>query len=252
MKTDKVVIITGASRGIGRATALLFAKNGYSIVITARDAVSLSEVAEEARSFEAKVLCVAGDITESACRDQIVNETINIFGRIDVLINNAGGGSPLRGALEIDYNSWRQTFSLNLESAFLITQKVLPYMQKARRGRIVNVSSLAGRDRSILAGPDYAAAKAGMISLTRQLAYEFGPYGICVNSVAPGVTASERVEAKWNMRSDAERNEILETIPLRRIAQLEEIAKPILFLASDMASYITGATLDVNGGAYMN
>jgi len=141
--------------------------------------------------------------------------------------------------------------ALNLKSAFLCVRAAAPFMKSQKYGRIVNVSSFAGRNYSRLSGPHYGAAKAGLQGFTKHMAVELGPFGICTNAVAPSVVLTERVRKRWEARSEEDRNRILAGIPLGRLAQPEEVASVIAFLASDDASYVNGVCLDINGGSYM-
>lgn len=244
-------IITGASTGIGKATALLFAKNGYSLVLNARNEANLKDVQAELEELGNQVIIVCGDVSKEQTQDKIVAAALAKFGHVDVLINNAGGGMHLENWETLTLEQWNDTFRANLDACFWLSRKVLTNMRKRGKGRIVNVSSLAGRQYSLLAGIDYASAKAGLIGMTRQLAMEVGPYGINVNAVAPGITFTERIRNKWENKSEEEQTALLANIPLRKAATPREIAAPIYFLASEDASYITGATLDVNGGVFM-
>jgi NAD(P)-dependent dehydrogenase (short-subunit alcohol dehydrogenase family) len=171
---------------------------------------------------------------------------------VDILVNNAGGGTSLRYLEEVTEDDWKLTIDSNLKSAFLCCRAVTPPMKRQRYGRIVNVSSVAGRNVSRLSGPQYSSAKAGMLGLSRHLAQDLGPFGITVNAVAPGPTLVDRVAKKWALRSEADRAHILSNIPLGRLAEPEEVATVIAFLASDDARYVTGVTIDVNGGSFMS
>ena len=183
---------------------------------------------------------------------RLINETLGTFGTVDILVNNAGGGGPPWPLEQIDLDAWEREIRVNLTGAFLCSRAAIGEMKKKGWGRIINMSSQAGRSGSELAGLTYASAKAGILGFTRQLARQVAPYGILVNAVAPGVIMSgERIEKKWQERSEAERQEMLRAIPLGRIGTPEDVVPVVLFLASEGAGYITGAVIDVNGGRFM-
>jgi 3-oxoacyl-[acyl-carrier protein] reductase len=250
--SGKVAIVTGSSDGIGKAAALIFAREGGQVVLNARGRDRLEAARAEVQASGKPPLIVAGNAGESAVADRLVGETLQQFGRIDVLVNNAGGGSSLRFLEEVTEEDWDQVVDSNLKSAFLCCRAVTPAMKRQRYGRIVNVSSVAGRNVSRLSGPQYSSAKAGMLGLSRHLAQDLGPFGITVNAVAPGPTLVDRVAKKWARRPEADRAHILSNIPLGRLAEPEEVATVIAFLASDDARYVTGVTIDVNGGSFMS
>lgn len=247
----KTAIVTGSSRGIGRAIALAMAKEGAQVVVNGRNK-DVEAVAEEIHSSGGKALTIMADVTKELDAQRLADDTLQAFGSIDILVNNAGGGSPRILIEDIQTELWEQQIMVNLTAAFLCSRAVIPQMKKQGSGRIINMSSQGGRSSSEMAAIPYASAKAGLLGFNRQLAREVGPYGILVNSVAPGVVLSgERMEKKWVARSDAERQEMLKAIPLGRLGKVEEIASVVVFLASEEASYISGAVIDVNGGRYM-
>ena len=179
---------------------------------------------------------------------QAVDTVVARWSRIDVLVNNAGGFSVMRRIEEIPDEEWDAILRFNLTSAFLCTKAVLPVMKRQGAGRIVNRSSIVGRGGAVTVTAHYAAAKAGVLGFTRQLAREVGPDGITVNAVAPGTVGTERFK---KLRNPEEAKTMAAAVPLRRSAEPEEIADSILFLASDVARYINGATIDINGGLVM-
>lgn len=247
----KTAIVTGSSRGIGRAIALAMAKEGAQIVVNGRNK-DVEPVAEAIHSSGGKALAIMADVTKELDAQRLADSTLRAFGSIDILVNNAGGGSPKILIEDIQIELWEQQIMVNLTGAFLCSRAVIPQMKKQGSGRIINMSSQGGRSGSEMAATPYASAKAGLLGFTRQLAREAGPHGILVNSVAPGVILSgERMEKKWVARTDAERQEMLKAIPLGRLGKVEEIASVVVFLASEEASYISGAVIDVNGGRYM-
>jgi 3-oxoacyl-[acyl-carrier protein] reductase len=178
----------------------------------------------------------------------VVDAAVGRWGRVDVLVNNAGGFATIRATEDITDAEWESILRSNLTSVFVASRAVLPVMKRQRAGRIVNVSSVVARGGAVRVTSHYAAAKAGVVGFTRHLALEVGPDGITVNAVAPGTTMTERVKA---LRTPEQTREVAQTIPVRRLGEPLEIAEAILFLASDAASFVNGATLDVNGGQVM-
>jgi NAD(P)-dependent dehydrogenase (short-subunit alcohol dehydrogenase family) len=249
--SGKTAIVTGSSRGIGRAIALAMAREGAKVVVNGRkeDARIVAEMIETSGG---KALAVIADVTAEEDVHRMVEETLQAFGSVDILVNNAGGGGPTIPIEEIDPAAWEGEMRVNLTGAFLCSRAVVGRMKKRNWGRVINISSQAGRSGSELAGIVYASAKAGLLGFTRQLARQVAPYGILVNAVAPGVILSgERIEKKWLQRGDGERQEMLKAIPLGRLGRPEEVTPAVIFLASEEASYITGTVIDVNGGRFM-
>ena len=249
--SGKTAIVTGSSRGIGRAIALACAQEGARVVVNGRNE-DTKETARMILSRGREALAVIGDVTKEEDVSRLVDETLQAFGTVDILVNNAGGGVPPQPIEEVDLAVWDREIRVNLTGAFLCSRAVIGEMKKKRWGRIINMSSQAGRSSSELAGIIYASAKAGLLGLTRQLARQVAPYGILVNAVAPGVILSgERIEKKWRERSDDEREEMLKAIPVGRLGKPEDVTPIVVFLASEEAGYITGAVIDVNGGRFM-
>jgi len=251
MLKNKVAIVTGGSRGIGKAIVQLFAEEEANLCITALDKNRLETFVQSLREKNVNCIGVVADSTREGEVRDMVKETVRTFGKVDILINNAGGGSHLVSIDDIELEEWERIIRNNLTGTYICCKTVIPHMKKRKSGKIVNVSSVAGRFFSQLSGPNYASAKAGIHGLTRQLARELGPFNIMVNAVAPGTTLTERVEKKWLSRANDHRDQILSMIPLGHLAQPEDIAGPVLFLASSLSNYVTGVTLDVNGGFYM-
>jgi 3-oxoacyl-[acyl-carrier protein] reductase len=248
---ERVALVTGASRGIGAATAEVLARRGAQVAVSARTVPDLEQVANRIRSAGGQALVVPCDVLDHAQVEVAIDAIVKHWGRLDILVNNAGLGTPTMPVETIPPADWDQTVALNLKTAFLCIRAAAPVMKRQGYGRIVNVSSFAGRNFSRISGPHYSAAKAGIIGLTKHMAVELGPFGIGVNSVAPSVVLTARVKAKWEARPEDERQRILAGIPLRRLAQPEEVATVIAFLASDDAGYVNGVCIDVNGGSYM-
>lgn len=250
--SGKTAIVTGSSRGIGRAIALAFATEGAKVAVNGRNQEDTKMVAELIRSRGGEAVAIVGDVTREEDVTRLVNETLGTFGTVDILVNNAGGGAPPWPLERIELEAWDREIKANLTGAFLCSRAVIGEMKRRAWGRIINISSQAGRSGSELAGVTYATAKAGILGFTRQLARQVAPHGILVNAVAPGVIMSgERVEKKWKERDEAERQDMLKAIPLGRIGTPEDVVPVVLFLASEGAGYITGAVIDVNGGRFM-
>ncbi len=248
---DRIALVTGASRGIGASTAKILAQRGARAAVSARTVSDLEGVAADIRKNGGEALVVPCDVIDPPQVGEMIERVLKKWGRLDILVNNAGLGTPAKAVEEVSPEEWDETIRLNLKSVFLCTRAAAPVMKRQKYGRIVNVSSFAGRFLSRLSGPSYSSAKAGMLGFTRHMAAELGPFGICVNSVAPSPTLTERVKVKWESRPEEERRKILTGIPLGRVAEPEEVATVIAFLASDDASYVNGVCIDVNGGSWM-
>jgi NAD(P)-dependent dehydrogenase (short-subunit alcohol dehydrogenase family) len=244
--SEKIILITGASEGIGAATAQLFAEHGADVAIAARRA---DRVARRAAAIAAatgrRCLPVTADVTDPTQVKNMVDRTLQEFGRIDVLVNNAGGS--VRATMKkLTPEIWQRGRALNLDSAAYCTMEVGKHFLDRSKGAIVNVSSVAGLHGTMGEVP-YSAGKAGIQMLTRVSAAEWGPHGVRINCVAPGMTVTEKVQRSFE--AGIYRQEVTcAKFPLRRAGTCEEVAYAILFLASDYASYITGQTLAVDGG----
>ena len=243
----KVAIVTGAGRGMGRAVALRLAAGGASVAINDLRLEDAQRVADELRSSGAKSLAVEGDVTYNGDVRRVVNSTIDAFGAVHILINNAGVLRPTP-VIDIEEDEWDFVVGVNLKGTYLCSRAVLPAMRDQGWGRIVNFSSTAGKNVSTVGGAHYTAAKAGILGFTRHLAKEEAGHGITVNSVCPGLIDTEMVR---DTISDARADAYAASFPIQRLGQPEEVAELVAFLASDRASYITGASLDINGGDLM-
>jgi len=251
---DRVAIVTGSGQGMGLAIARACVREGAKVAITdINDRTIEAAVEELKRQGGADAVGIRMDVTNKSRVEEAVKGILDAWGRIDLLVNNAGGALNTPYKLEeIEEKHWDLVVGVNLKGAFLCCQQVIPAMVRQGRGAIVNISALAGHWRASLAGVQYTAAKAGIEGLTRQLAYDFGPAGIRVNAVAPTVTMTgERIKDLWDEKGPEEKERVFAQIPLRRLSTMEEIAAAVVFLASDEASYITGITLDVCGGRYL-
>lgn len=237
-------MVTGAARGLGRAAAARFLERGASVAVNVRDLERARSVVEQLgeRSF-----AVPGDISAPGAPEDLVARTLDHFGRLDVLVNNAA--LPLTTRFEkITADEWRRAVEVNLTAPFLLTQAAVPAMKAQHYGRIVNVSSTAGRMVSTLGGAHYTATKTGLLGLTRAAAKELGVYGITVNAVCPGMIDTE-------LTRESASPELLERLarsfPVSRLGTAQEVADTICFAASEAAGYITGAVFDINGGDLM-
>jgi 3-oxoacyl-[acyl-carrier protein] reductase len=240
----RVAIVTGAWRGLGRAAAERLHARGASVAVNVRDAARAEECA---RAIGENVLAVAGDVAAEGVPEEIVRRTVERFGRVDILVNNAAFARSTRFP-DLTAEEWRAALEVNLTAPFLLTKAVLPVMKAQQYGRIINVSSSAGRTVSTLGGAHYTASKAGLLGLTRASAKELGKFGITVNAICPGMIDTELTHENAS-------SELLERLaasyPVPRIGTATEVADLICFAASEAAGYITGASLDINGGDLM-
>ena len=251
--SGKVALLTAAARGIGFASAVRLAAEGATVCITDRDEAALAEAAAIAEARGLQLNGIGMDSSDAAVVAASIADILRAYGRIDILVNNAGGSlhTPYRFEEETD-EDWQRVLDLNLMGAVWASKAALPTMMANGYGRILNFGSKAGRFGSLIAGANYAAAKGAIAAMTRQMAMEYGPHGITVNCICPGVVMTERTRGLWAQRRTPEdRRKVVEEIPLRRHCEVEDIAATVAFLASDDAAFITGVTLDVNGGQAM-
>lgn len=245
MLKDKVAVVTGASRGIGRSLALIMAAQGAKLVLSARNAEALAQLVAEIQAAGGSAVAVAGDVSSAAAANELIEAGVQAFGRIDVLVNNAG---ITRDALllRMKDEDWDEVLNINLKGAFLCTRAAAKVMSKQRFGRIINISSVVGE----MGNPgqaNYCASKAGLLGLTKSVARELARRNVTVNAITPGFIVTDMTEAL----PEKTREELAAQIPLGRLGSAEDIAHAVVFLASDQAGYITGQTLGVNGGMYM-
>jgi NAD(P)-dependent dehydrogenase (short-subunit alcohol dehydrogenase family) len=244
---SRVALVTGAGRGMGRAVALALASRGASLAVNDRDETALGNIVAELTEAGTQVLAVPADITKGAAVQGMVDSIVKRFGRLDILVNNAGILFPT-AVPEIAEDEWDLVMAVNLKGTFLCSQAVLPAMKQGEWGRIVNFSSTAGKNISTVGGAHYTASKAGVLGFTRHLAKEVAAYGITVNAVCPGLIDTEMVRATITPERI---KAYVDSYPIARLGAPEEVADLVAFLASDRAAYITGASLDINGGDLM-
>jgi 3-oxoacyl-[acyl-carrier protein] reductase len=245
MLAGRVAIVTGGSRGIGLAIARSLAEGGASVVVSGRDTGRLEKAAGEIEAAGGAVLAVAADAAKREDADRLVDATRKRFGRIDVLVNNAGITRD-QLLVRMTDDDWDRVLDTNLRGVFLMTRAAGKVMMRQRSGRIINVSSTAGA----MGNPgqvNYSAAKAGVIGLTKAAARELAHWNILVNAVAPGLIETDMTAS---MPADA-REALLQQVPLKRAGAAREVAEVVRFLAGDGAAYITGQTIHINGGLYM-
>jgi len=257
--SGKVALVTGSGQGIGRACALLFASQGASVVVNDINASLVENTVQEIQRMGSKALGIQADVTKEDAVSRMFTQIKETFGRLDILVNNvggSGGGGAGDTSVKIDEvreEDWDKVVRANLRSTFLCSQQAVEIMKLQRSGKIVNISSRAARVGTDHQGPQYHTSKSAVLGLTRQLARDLAPLGIHVNAVAPGfILSSPRAERRWKeTRTEEERQAYLKGIPLGRLGRPEEVAQAVAFLCSDEASYITGVTIDVNGGSIM-
>ena len=243
----KAALVTGGARGIGRAIALALAREGADVAVCDIDLDGAKEVARQISALGRRALALKADISKREETKRMVEEIVARFGKIDILVNNAG--IIRRGTFEEHTEEdWDRVIAVNLKGTFNCTKEVVPLMKERRYGKIINISSVAGKIGDIASAPSYGASKGAINTFTKSLARELAPYGINVNAVAPHAIETE-MSAEW---SEEKRRQIVSQIPLGRLGKPEEVAEAVVFLASDGVAFITGEILDVNGGYLMD
>ena len=246
---DKVALITAAGSGIGRVTAEIVGSEGGLVVGVDTDKARLGEVVDGVRRAGGRAEAQVADALDAAQVAEVVGAAARAHGRIDILVNAVGGSTIIERAAasadELTLEEWRRVIAFNLDGTFLFCHAVIPVMKRQRSGKIVNISSIAGRGVSASSSGAYAAAKGGIIAFTRKLSLELGPFGINVNAIAPSLTLSERLRRRRTPEQLAAESA---RTPLGRVAEPVDQARVICFLASSDADFVTGVTIDVTGG----
>lgn len=240
-------VVTGSSRGIGRAIALAFAEQGADLVIHGTNVDLLAELQDQIRKKGVRCEYIAGNIGEYATSEKLVEACLGAYQRIDTLVNNAGINSRYSFD-ELTIEEWDRMIRINLTGAFYACKCAIPHMQEKKRGCIVNISSLAAKTAHPNASVCYGVSKAGVNALTQKLAYDMAPHGIRVNAVCPGPVETD-MSKQWTPEY---RRKVSGAVPLGRLGSTADIANVAVFLASDMSSFIVGESINVNGGKYMN
>jgi NAD(P)-dependent dehydrogenase (short-subunit alcohol dehydrogenase family) len=245
----KTAIVTGASSGIGRAIALLFAGEGAHVAVVANlNQKGVSETAKEIQSMGGRAFWTLADVSMASAANQLVERALEEFGRIDILVNNAGIGGRQAGSrslLDTSEEAWDRILAVNLKSVFLVSKPTVRHMVQQKGGAVINIASVFGM--AGFAGISaYGAAKSGIIHLTRSMAIDYGPLGIRVNAIAPGVIQTRMIEE--HLKDPGYQKLMVEAVPLGRLGTPTDVAYGALFLASDEASYINGHTLVIDGG----
>jgi len=240
-------IVTGGGRGIGRAIAARLTGAGAEVMIADIDGWQAEKTAKELRRKSVSIIAAQVDVTEEKSVKRMMERALKEFSKLDILINNAGIMFRTR-IQDITLEEWQKIMQVNLSGPFLCTQAALPLMKKNGYGRVVNISSSAGRSVSTLGGAHYTASKAGLLGFTRAVAKEMAPFGITVNAICPGLIDTQMAR---DTTTKEELERFINSFPIRRLGSPEEIGDLVVFLCSEKASYITGASIDINGGDLM-
>ena len=248
----RVALITAAASGIGRATAEIIGAEGGTVVAVDTDEGRLKDAVGAIQTAGGRAHAHRADALDAVQVDSVVERAVREYGHVDILVNAVGGSTIIpRSAATVDeltLAEWQQLLTFNLDGTFLFCHALAPVMKRQRGGKIVNISSIAGRGISASSSSAYAAAKGGIIAFTKKLAQELGPFGVTVNAIAPSMTLTERIRPRWEKRSAEEQAQEVFRTPLRRMAEARDQARVICFLASSDADFVTGVTIDVTGG----
>ncbi|QUW21275.1 SDR family oxidoreductase [Sporosarcina sp. Marseille-Q4063] len=249
MFSDKVVLITGGAGGIGGGIAKMFLEQGALVIINDISPSALNSYLSNLGELKKKAVSYEANVSSSAQVDSMIKYIYSKFGRIDVLVNAAGFGIIAPSISDISDDEWDLVLNVNLKGAFYTCRSVTPIMKKQKSGRIINISSLAGKTKSVIAGVHYTSAKAGLLGLTRHLADELMTSNITVNAICPGVTKTNLV---CEQKTKEELATIATKIPMQKLGTVDDVVKAVKYFADFENSYITGISLDVNGGLFMN
>ena len=250
---NKVALVTASASGIGKATAEILAREGAHLVAADLNPDSLSDLSKSIKAEGGIITTNEVNVLEEEPVKNLVDSVIANLGKIDILVNAVGGSTIIQNSSasvdNLAFDDWNKVLDFNLRGTFLCTHEVIKHMKRQGNGKIVNISSDAAHS---LGEPSsaYVAAKAGIMAFTKKVAKESGPYGVTCNAIAPGMTLSERIQPRWEGRSEAQRQIIIDQIPLGRLSKPEDQAKVIAFLASEDANYVTGVTIDTSGGKH--
>lgn len=248
----RIALITAAASGIGRATADIICAEGGTVAAVDNDEGRLKDAVAAIQASGGRVHAYRADALDATQVNEVVERVVREHGHVDILVNAVGGSTiisrPAATVDELSLADWQQLLTFNLDGTFLFTHALVPVMKRQRGGKIVNISSIAGRGISASSSSAYATAKGGIIAFTKKLGQELGPFGITVNAIAPSMTLTERIRPRWEKRSSEEQAQEIFRTPLRRMAEARDQARVICFLASSDADFVTGVTIDVTGG----
>lgn len=257
MSDRRVVVVTGASQGIGRELAVAFAAAGDTVVLAARNVDGLEATAAAVMEAGGEPLVVSTDVTDGAGVEAMTRSVLDRYGRVDVLVNNSGVAGPSGRLWELDPQEWLETFAVNVYGVFMVSRALLPVMIEQTSGSVINIGSISGK-RPLFGRSAYTSTKLALVGLTRTLALEAGPFGVRVNLISPGFVAGPRLD--WVIAAQARARGVSEEdvragfaaeAALNRLTEARDVADAAVFLASDQARAITGADLNVNSGVVM-